>query len=74
MNILKDILTGIDGQSYALIKVVGFSIALVFMGLTIASFVTGRPFDGTAYGLGAAAVVAAMGAAMKLTEDSEPKA
>jgi hypothetical protein len=74
MALLKDILTGIDGQSYALVKVMGLMLTLVYMGLSIAAFVTGKPFDGSAYGIGAAAVVAAMGAAMKLTENSEPKA
>jgi hypothetical protein len=72
-GVWKDIATGIDGTSYAFAKVMGIAIVAVFLGLSIASFITGKPFDMTAFGLGAGAVVAAMGAAIKLTETSEPK-
>jgi uncharacterized membrane protein len=71
---LRDILTGIDGVSFAIIKVLGFLVVAVFMALEIIAFFTGKPFDGYAYGIGAAAAIAAMGAAIKLTENSEPKA
>jgi hypothetical protein len=72
-QIIKDVLTGIDGQSFVLVKVVGFLVVLVFMGIEIAAFVTGKPFDAQAYGIGAGAAIAAMGAAIKLSESSEPK-
>jgi uncharacterized membrane protein len=71
-QMIKDILTGIDGQSYALVKVIGFAVVLLFMSLEILAFITGKPFDGQAYGIGAGAAIAAMGAAIKLSEKSEP--
>jgi cytochrome c biogenesis protein CcdA len=70
---VRDSLTGLDGQSYAVAKVMGVAIVATFLGLSIASFVTGKPFDMQAFGIGAGAAVAAMGAAIKLTETSEPK-
>lgn len=73
MKVLRDSLTALDGQSYAVAKVAGVAIVFTFLGLSIASFVTGKPFDMSAFGVGAGAAVAAMGAAIKLTESSEPK-
>ncbi len=73
MSVLKDSLTGLDGQTFAVAKIAGVLIVFVFLGLSIASFVTGKPFDMSAFGLGAGAVVGAMGVAIKLTETSEPK-
>lgn len=72
-NALKDILTGIDGTSYSVAKVTGIAITVTFIALSVASFVTGKTFDAIAFGTGAGLVVAAMGAAIKLTESSEPK-
>lgn len=71
-QMLKDVLTGIDGQSYALVKVIGFAVVLLFMALEVAAFFTGKPFDANAYGVGAGLVITAMGAAIKLSEKSEP--
>lgn len=73
MTIMRDSLTGIDGQTYAVAKVAGVAIVLTFLALSIAAFITGKAFDMAAFGLGAGAAVAAMGAAIKLTESSEPK-
>jgi len=73
-KIIRDILTGIDGESFAIVKVLGFSLVAVFIALEIAAFLTGKPFDANGYGIGSGLVVAAMGAAMKLTEKSEPPA
>jgi hypothetical protein len=70
---LKDVLTGVDGQSYAIVKLLGMLIVLVFLGLTIASFWTGKVFDMVGFGTGAGLAIASMGAAIKLTESSEPK-
>jgi hypothetical protein len=70
---MRDSLTGLDGQSYAVAKVMGVAIVATFLGLSIAAFITGKDFDAQAFGIGAGAAVAAMGAAIKLTETSEPK-
>ncbi|PRC92689.1 hypothetical protein [Solimicrobium silvestre] len=72
-QVVKDILTGIDGQSFAIVKVLGFAVVLVFILIEVAAFITGKPFDGQAYGIGAGAAIAAMGGAIKLSETSEPK-
>lgn len=71
-QVIQNILTGIDGQTYALVKVLGLVVVLVFMALEIAAFATGKPFDAQAYGIGAGTAIAAMGAAIKLSEKSEP--
>ena len=71
---LKDCLTGIDGQSYAIIKVLGFAVVVVFIGLEIAAFIFSKAFDGTAYGLGAGAAITAMGIAINLANKQEPPA
>jgi hypothetical protein len=71
--IIRDILTGVNGESYALVKVMGFMIVLVFLALEIASFIMGKPFDESGYGLGAGLVIGTLGTAIKLTETSEPK-
>jgi hypothetical protein len=73
VKFVRDSLTGIDGQSYAVAKLMGVAIVGTFLGLSIASFITEKPFDMQAFGIGAGAAVAAMGAAIKLTETSEPK-
>lgn len=73
MTLVKDSLTALDGRTYAVIKVVGVLIVLVFLALSVASFITGKPFDMLGFGAGAGAVVAAMGASIKLSETSEPR-
>lgn len=72
-KLLIDILTGIDGQSYAIVKVLGFGVVGLFMAIELAAFITGKPFDALAYGAGAGAAITAMGIAIKLSEKSEPK-
>lgn len=69
---LKDSLTDIDGQSYTLVKILGMLSVLVYLGLCIASFVTGKAFDMTGFGTGCGLAIAAMGAAIKLTEKATP--
>lgn len=71
-QLARDILTGINGQSFAIVKVLGFAVVLVFLIIEIAAFITGKPFDANAYGIGAGLVITAMGGAIKLTETSEP--
>ena len=73
MKALRDSLTALDGTSYAVAKVCGVALTVTFIALSVASFITGRAFDMVGFGTGAGLVVAAMGAAIKLTESSEPK-
>jgi hypothetical protein len=73
MKFLKDSLTGLDGESFNGSKVAGFAVVAAFIGLAIADFAINRKFDPTAFGTGAGLAIAAMGAAVKLTESTEPK-
>lgn len=74
MKLLRDALTGVDNETFSAPKVSGFLVVLSFLGLSIADFVMNKKFDPTAFGTGAGLAIAAMGAATKLSESSEPKA
>ena len=67
-RLFHDSLTEIDGSSYAIVKVLSFLLVLVFLGLTIASFVTGKAFDPISYGTAAGLVIASMAAGIRLTD------
>ncbi len=71
-KVTKDILTDANGVDFSLIRLVGASFAIVYMFLSVVAFFTGKPFDMSAYGVGAAAVAGAMGVAIKL-DPSEKK-
>lgn len=73
VNLLRDALTDADGVSYALVKLLGMLLVLVFIGLSVASFVTAKPFDMLAYGTASGLVVAALGAAIRLAEPKPPE-
>lgn len=73
MKLLKDSLTGIDNETFSGPKVAGMLVVLSFLGLSVADFVMNKKFDPTAFGTGAGLAIAAMGAAVKLSETSEPK-
>lgn len=71
--IIRDILTGANNESYAYIKVMGFLVVLVFLGLEIAAFILNKPFDEAGFGTGAGLLIGALGGGIKLSETSEPK-
>jgi hypothetical protein len=71
-RVIKDSMTGIDGQSYAFAKVLGCVGYMVFLALSTAAFLKTGVFNMQEFGLGNAAVITAMGAAIKLSETSEP--
>ena len=72
-KLILDVLTGVDNQSFAIIKVIGFAVVFVFMFLEICAFFLGKPFDAQSYGFGSGLVIATMGAAIKITASTEPK-
>lgn len=73
MKLLRDSLTGMDNETFSGPKVAGFLVVLSFLGLAIADFAMNKKFDPQAFGTGAGLAIAAMGAAIKLAETSEPK-
>lgn len=73
-NFFLDIVTGLDGTSFVLAKVLGLLLVLVFIALEVYQTILGKPvFDAMAYGTGGGLCIAAMGAAIKITETTEPK-
>lgn len=72
MKFCKDCITGIDGQSYDIGRVLWVLAFLVGIGLEIVSVWTRRYFDLQAYGLGVGALLVAGGAALNLKSKTEP--
>jgi hypothetical protein len=68
MKFLKDSLTGADNQTFSTPRIAGCAVVLTFLGLSIADLVVNKRFDPQAFGIGAGAAIAAMGAAIKLDE------
>jgi uncharacterized membrane protein len=72
MNLIKDLLTGQDNVTYQIARVSGAAVVVTFIALSAYAVIgKGQPFDPQQFGIGAGAVIAAMGAALKLTEKSE---
>lgn len=69
---IKDTITEADGESFDSVKVLGMALVIVFIGLSIASFVLSRPFDAMAYGTASGLVIGALGAAIRMTEKPNP--
>ena len=75
IKILKDVSTGIDGESYDVIRLLSILVVLVALGLTIYTVVYKQTnFDIQSYGIGIGSIFAAIGAALKLKESTEPSA
>lgn len=73
-NLILDILTALDGRSFAICKVLGLLLVLTFIVLEIYQTIIGKPvFDAIAYGTGAGLTIGAMAGAIKITETTEPK-
>lgn len=68
MNALKTMLSDATG-TYEIAKASGALVVLTYLGLAIYAVVAkGQTFDPQSFGIGAGAVIAAMGAALKLTQ------
>jgi len=73
-NFFKDISTGIDNQTHDVGRVAGILGLLTFLGLEIFVVVyKGMPFDMTAFGTAFGLMIVAIGAALKLKAETEPK-
>jgi hypothetical protein len=74
MSWMKNMLTGVDNETHDVARVLAVLAFLVGLGLTIYAVAwKGQSFDLTQFGLGIGAMLAALGAALKLKEDTEPK-
>lgn len=74
MKLFVDILTGIDGESFDIIRVL--ALVSVAMALALEAYVVickGQPFDVQAFGIGMGAVFAAAGAALAMKSKTEPE-
>jgi preprotein translocase subunit SecG len=73
-DIIKQLLTGKDNQTHDFVRWLGVLAVLVALGLTVYVVVwRGQPFDLQQFGVGMGSVFAALGAALKLKETTEPQ-
>jgi preprotein translocase subunit SecG len=73
-EIIKQLLTGKDNQTHDFVRWLGVLAVLVALGLTVYVVVwRGQPFDLQQFGVGMGSVFAALGAALKLKETTEPQ-
>lgn len=73
MKFIKDILTGVDGQTYDTAKAAMWTGIFGQIGLSGYHIYKGLTIDFLAWGTGFAAIIAAAGVAIKLKENAEPK-
>lgn len=73
MKLLNDVFTGKDNLTFDITRISGASVVATFLGLAIYAVVgKGQPFDPQAYGVGAGAVIAALGVALGFGAKAEP--
>lgn len=72
-KVLKDISTGIDGQTFCCSRLYGHVVIVTFVGLCIADFVSTGHFDPVKYGEGAGVIISGQGLAIWAKRDTEPK-
>lgn len=73
MSFFKDMLTGIDGESYDILRVL--ALASVVNAMALQTYVVvwkGQPFDMQSFGVGLGVVFASVGAALSLKAKTEP--
>jgi hypothetical protein len=74
MSIVKDLLTGIDGETHDIGRWLGALSGLTSIGLTVYDVVINHThFDCQAFGIGVAALATGIGALLKLKAETEPK-
>ena len=72
-KILKDISTGIDGNSYCYARCTGHLAVISYIGLAISDFYVTHTFNYIAFGTGFAAIIGSVGGAIWAKKDTEPK-
>lgn len=73
MKLVKDILTGIDKQSYDSGRVLCFLCYIVYFYMAIISTIHGHPWSAIDFSGGAGAMAVGFGINIKLKSDTEPK-
>lgn len=74
MNVIKQMLTGIDGETHDFMRWLGMGGGLTAFCLQIyVVVVKGQPFDMQSFGIGCGALFASVGAALGMKKDTEPK-
>jgi hypothetical protein len=74
VQILRDLLTGIDGKTHDIGRWAAFVSFIAGIGLQVYVVVwKAQPFDFTQFGGGVALMAAGIGAMLKLKQDTEPK-
>jgi hypothetical protein len=71
-QLLKDILTCKDGESFDALKVVGVLGVLVFICLSIAAVALKTTFDHQGYGIGLGSTLGALGFGLNQKKTTEP--
>jgi len=71
---VKDLLTGIDGESYDIGRVLWALACLVGFGLEIHGVYANTPFDLQQYGIGVGALLGSGALSLKLKSTTEPSA
>lgn len=73
-KVIKDCLTGIDGETYDPARVAGLFGIIVFLGLAVyAVVVKNQAWDPQSFGLGFGGLVTGVGAGVLLKKSTEPK-
>lgn len=70
---VKDCLTGIDGESFDIGRVLWALAFMIGMVLEIYSTIEGKQFDLQAFGIGVGALLLAGGGALKIKSSTEPQ-
>lgn len=74
-KLMKDMSTGIDGESFDFVRVLGMLTIVVALGLSVYVVVwKTQTWDIQTFGLGIGLVFASVAGALKLKESTEPKA
>ena len=74
MKFLKDMITGIDGESFDVGRVLWIFGALSFLAISIYHAWRHGVFDPMSFGGGYSGILASGGAALKFKADTEPQA
>ncbi|WP_422930157.1 amino acid ABC transporter substrate-binding protein [Singulisphaera sp. PoT] len=72
MAFLKDLVTGVDGESFDVGRVLWVASVLAFMGLSAYSLYRGGAFDALGWGTGYGAMLGGGGAGIGLKRKAEP--
>jgi hypothetical protein len=73
-SIIKDLATGIDGESYDVGRVLWALGALAFLGMSIYAVIHTGAFDAMGFGAGYGGVLGGGGAALGMKSKTEPGA